>query len=114
MNKINIIFGTYNSQPVGVSHEEIEEAYQNSYKSFLSVLNKYPDFCIVLYYSGVLLEWIEKNHPEFIMLLSEMVRRKQVELLTGGFYEPILSVIPNTDRMGQIEKFTTYLRSRFG
>ncbi len=114
MNKINIIYGTYNSQPVGVSHDTIEEAYQKVYKSYLSILNKFPSFPIVLYYSGVLLEWIEKNHPEFIMLLSEMVRRKQVELLTGGFYEPVLTVIPNTDRMGQIEKLTTYLRSRFG
>lgn len=114
MKTINLIYGTYNTQPVGASHEAMEEAYQNNYKPFLSILNKFPTVPIVLYYSGVLLEWIEKNHPEFIMLLSEMVRRKQVELLTGGFYEPIITLIPNTDRLGQIEKLTTYIRSRFG
>jgi alpha-amylase len=43
-----------------------------------------------------------------------MVSRKQIELLGGGFYDPVLSLIPRPDRLGQIESLTTYLRKRFG
>jgi len=114
MKSIYFVFGTYNGQPVGIDGQRFEKNYQRALKPFLSILNRFPNFPVVLFYSGILLEWIEKNHPEFMMLLTEMVRRKQVELLTGGFYEPVLPMIPNSDKVGQIEMLTTYLRTRFG
>jgi len=114
MKSIYLVFGTYNQLPVGNGDKLCERSYQEALKPFLSAVNRYPNFPVVLYYSGMLLEWIEKNHPEFIMLVSEMVKRRQVELMTGGYYEPVLPLIPNTDKLGQIEKLTTFLRTRFG
>ena len=114
MKSVQLIFGTYNLQPVGSSTETLEAVYQNAYKPFLSLLNEYPSIRLALYYSGAILYWLEKRHPELIMLLGEMVKRGQVEFLTGGFYDPILPLIPNADRLGQIEKLTTYLRAHFG
>ncbi len=114
MKQVQLILGTYNYQPDGDFPHIYERAYQKAYKPFLSVLNDFPDFPCVLHYSGFLLEWMEEHHPEFLMLLKEMVDRKQVELLGGGFYEPILTLIPDADKLGQIEKMTTYLRARFG
>ncbi|MFP4363756.1 MAG: alpha-amylase/4-alpha-glucanotransferase domain-containing protein [Spirochaetia bacterium] len=114
MKKINLIFGTHNNQPFGTHDHIFEEAYQKAYKPFLSVLNRVPEINTVLHYSGALLEWIEGNHPEFLMLLNDLIKRKQVELLGGGFYEPIMPILPTTDRIGQIETMTTYLRKRFG
>jgi hypothetical protein len=40
--------------------------------------------------------------------------RRQVEILGSGFYDPILAIIPRADRLGQIERMTTYLRKLFG
>jgi ferredoxin len=114
MKSIQLVFGTHNHQSEGDHPERYEEVYQAAYKPFLSVLNSYPGLPAVLYYSGPLLEWMEESHPEFLMLLDEMVRRRQVELLGGGFYEPILTMLPTSDRLGQMEKMTTYLRTRFG
>ena len=48
------------------------------------------------------------------MLLKEMIRRKQVELLGGAYYSPILPLIPDGDKLGQIEKMTTFIRTTFG
>lgn len=48
------------------------------------------------------------------MLLEEMVLRKQVELLGGGFFSPIFPLIPAADRLGQVELLTTYIRRSFG
>jgi alpha-amylase/alpha-mannosidase (GH57 family) len=114
MKTIQMIFGTHNSQPVGNFDSVVEGVYQHAYKPFLCILNKHPEFPVTLHYCGALFEWIEEKHPEFLMLLDEMVKRKQVELLGGGYYEPVLSMIPNSDKLGQIEHLTTFIRSRFG
>ncbi len=114
MKKIKLIFGTTNSQPVGATDEEVEAAYQKSYKPFIRALYNAPHVRATLHYSGRLLQWLERHHSEFIDVLSELVGRKQVELLGGGFYEPIFPLIPRADRLGQIERLTTYLRKLFG
>ena len=43
-----------------------------------------------------------------------MVESGQLEILTGGFYEPILAVIPKHDRLGQINKLTSTVKDVFG
>lgn len=114
MKRINLIFGTTNSQPVGLAGDELERVYQNAYKPFLQVLYHSADIPLTLHYSGTLLEWLDKHHSEFTDVLSEMVGRKQVELLGGGFHTPIFSLIPRVDRIGQVEGLTTHIRKRFG
>ena len=114
MKKLKLIFGTHNSRPVGSTDEEFERAYRNAYKPFLSVLYTFPDIPAVMHFSGTLLQWLETHHAEFLDVLAEMSNRKQIELLGGGFYDPVLPLIPISDRIGQIESLTTFLRKRFG
>ncbi|MFW6313570.1 MAG: hypothetical protein ACOC2N_06780 [Spirochaetota bacterium] len=114
MKKVRLIFGSTNSQPVGATDDEIEKVYQRAYKPFLRALYNEPQVPVTLHFSGQLLQWLEKHHSEYTDVLSEMVSRKQTELLGGGFYDPVLSLIPRPDRLGQIESLTTYLRKRFG
>jgi hypothetical protein len=114
MSSISLVFGTYNHQPDGTPPEDVEAVYQQSYKPFLSLLYKFPRLHTVLHYCGSLFEWMEDQHPEFIMLLKEMIRRKQVELLGGGYHAPILPIIPDGDKLGQIEKMSTFIRTTFG
>jgi hypothetical protein len=113
MRSIGLILGTYNHQPEGQPAELVEQAYQRAYKPFLSLLYECPRIPAVLHYSGCLLEWLERSHPEFLMLLKELIQRKQVELLGGGYHAPVLSILPDADKLGQIEKLTTYLRTTF-
>ena len=114
MSSISLIFGAYNHQPDGTDSERLETHYQQSYKPFLSLLYNFPRLHTVLHYCGSLFEWMEDRHPEFIMLLKEMIRRKQVELLGGGYHAPILPLIPDGDKLGQIEKMSTFIRTTFG
>ena len=114
MTALSLLFGTYNHQPDGTLPERFEEAYQQAYKPFLSLLYKFPRIASVLHYCGSLFEWMEDRHPEFIMLLKEMIRRKQVELLGGGFHAPVLPLLPDGDKLGQIEKMNTFIRTTFG
>ena len=43
-----------------------------------------------------------------------MVEAGRVEILGGGFFEPILTMIPERDRIGQIQAFSAYLHELFG
>ncbi len=110
---IRLIAGTHNHIPLGLGEEAAESRYQDAFKPLLSILYRYPEVPVALHYSGILMEWLEECHPEFLTLLGEMVKRGQVELLGGGYYDPILPLIPTNDKLGQLEKMTTWLRVRF-
>ncbi len=114
MKRIKLIFGTYNTQPAGTEHKLIEEAYQSAYKPFLRALYNHPEINATLHYSGTLFEWIETHHGEFTDVLKELAERKQVEIIGGAFYEPLFSLISRQDRIGQIERLTTFIRKHFG
>lgn len=104
----------HNHQPVGNFPHVFEAAYAQSYLPMLRALERHPKVRVAMHYTGPLLDWLEGAHPEFFPLLRALVERGQVELMTGGYYEPILAVIPERDRAGQIRKLTTYLQRRFG
>ena len=96
------LFCIHNHQPVGNFDFVLEKAFQDSYWPFLKALSKHPAVKLTLHNTGYLFDWIYENHPEYIELLKEMVTRGQVEVMGGGYYEPVLSVIPEQDRAGQI------------
>ncbi|MDR1566808.1 MAG: DUF1926 domain-containing protein [Treponema sp.] len=113
-SKISIILGSYNHLPSGSGEDEFETLYSREVKPLISTLYKFPRICMAFHYSGVLLHWIERRHPELFMLLEDLLSRKQAELLGGGFYEPMMPLLPLADKLGQIEMLTTYLRRQFG
>jgi hypothetical protein len=113
-NKIYLIIGSHAHVPSGAPESEFEYVYENKMRPFVSNLYRYSNIQAVLHYSGVLLYWVERTHPEFFMLIEDMITRKQAELLGGGFYEPSFPLIPLQDRIGQIELMTTYIRKHFG
>jgi hypothetical protein len=112
--KISLVLGSHAHIPYGADTGEFEKIYANLLKPFLCGLSKYPQIQAALHYSGVLLHWVERSHPELFMSIEDMMARKQIELLGGGFYEPMLPIIPLQDKIGQIELLTTYLRKQFG
>lgn len=111
---IQFIFGVHNHQPVGNFDYIFEDAYQKSYEPFLQIVERHPKISVSLHYSGTLFDWLEKHHPDFMDRLRDLVNRKNVELLSGAYYEPVLAAIPEEDRIGQILKMNQYLRNHFG
>jgi hypothetical protein len=110
---LNIIIGSHHHIPYGAGDEDYEQLYAGRIKPFISTLNQFPKIPAALHYSGPLLVWLEANHPEITILLGEMAARKQVEFLGGGFYEPMMALLSQTDRIGQIELLTTHIRKNF-
>ncbi len=114
MNKIDFIFCIHNHQPVGNFGFVLEEAYRRAYFPFLRVLSEHPTVKAVLHNSGSLLEWVERHRPEYLDLVRGLVSRGQLEILTGGFYEPVLPSVPDADKVGQTRKLSQYVRDKLG
>jgi hypothetical protein len=110
MKKVKFAFAIHNHQPVGNFEHVFEHAFTHSYLPFLEILERHPRFKIGLHFSGILLEWIKKHHPQAFGKLKALVAKGQVEMLTGGYFEPILAVIPNQDKIGQIAKLSGFLK----
>lgn len=113
MSKMQLILGIHCHQPVGNFDQVIEDVYQKAYLPFLKTLEQHPRIRFCLHYSGCLIDWLLVKHPEFLDLIGKLVGRGQVEILTGGYYEPILTAIPDWDRLGQIGKLTGFIKKRW-
>lgn len=113
MKKVKFIIGIHNHQPIGNFDFVFEDAYQKSYLPFLKVLEKHPSIKVSLHYTGILLDWLVENHPDFIELIRKLVKKGQLEIMSGGYYEPILSVIPDKDKIAQINKLTLRVKQLF-
>lgn len=110
MNRIHLVLGAHNHQPVGNFDYIFEEAYQKAYLPFVNVLLKYPRIKMNFHYTGPLFSFIKEKHPDFLQTLQGLVEKKQIEILTGGFYEPICAVLPDQDKQAQIEKLTGFIK----
>jgi len=114
MSKVKFIFCTHNHQPVGNFGWVFEKAFQVSYKPFMQEMLNHPKIKWSLHASGMLWEYISKEHPDYIKSVKKLVASGNLEILSGGYYEPILTSIPDRDKIGQIKKLTEYIKDKFG
>src|SRR5260221_10924542 len=110
---LRFVFGLHDHQPVGNFDSVFEQAYRDAYLPFLELMEQYPEIPFTLHHSGCLLEWLVAHRAEYVARLRALVERKQVEILGGGFYEPIMTMLPRRDRVGQIRTYTAYQEQLF-
>ncbi len=111
---VQFVFALHNHQPAGNFESEFAAAFDRAYAPFLEALEFYPSFRSCLHLSGPLLQWLAKRQPGYVDRLGALVWRGQVELLGGGLYEPILPVIPERDRVGQLVAMADLVETMFG
>ena len=110
----HLVLLIHSHQPCGNFCDVFERAYQRSYLPFVELLERHSGIHLGLHYSGPLLEWIEEHHPEFFVELRALAAKGQIELIGGGFYEPILISIPLADQQEQITRMADYMARHFG
>ncbi|MBN2208512.1 MAG: DUF1926 domain-containing protein [Candidatus Coatesbacteria bacterium] len=113
MRKINFAFGVHLHQPVGNFEHVFESAYSHSYLPFMEAIERFETVKVAVHVTGTLWEWLEERHPEYFDLLKRLSERGQAEILGGGFYEPILPVIPPWDQTSQIDLMNRRIEQRF-
>jgi len=109
---IRFIFVLHDHQPTGNFDNVFEQAYQDSYLPFLDVFERYGNLKMGLHTSGPLMEWLDARHPEYLERVAHLVAIGRIEIIGGAYYEPILSMIPPRDRVGQIGSYTRWLENR--
>jgi len=111
---MNLIICIHNHQPVGNMDHILEEAYTRSYMPFFSVLKDFPEIKVNIHFTGFLFEWLKENKPGYITLLKSLCDRGQLEVLSGGMYEPILALLPEDDARAQIRLHLDLMEETFG
>lgn len=111
---VTLVLALHNHQPVGNFDWVFEDSYRDAYLPLLEVLEGHPDIRFAQHYTGILLDWFERKHPEQIERVRRLVERGQVELISGGYYEPILAMLPERDRREQIERLNRRIEGMFG
>jgi alpha-amylase len=112
-NKVYFLMAIHFHQPIGNFNFVFDKVYRNSYQPFLHLVSEFPDIKLTLHFTGCLLEWLADNQPKFLDQIRRLVKSGQIEVMTGGFYEPILSVIPPNDALGQIAQLSDFVKRRF-
>ncbi|MCR4428141.1 MAG: DUF1925 domain-containing protein [Caldiserica bacterium] len=104
----------HNHQPVGNFGEVFQKALKEAYVPFLQTLRDFPSIKVALHNSGPIFEFLkERNQLDYLNLIRELLGRGQLELLSGGFWEPILPLIPEEDIISQVEAMNRFLKEAF-
>lgn len=96
------------------STEVLEKSFQTIYKPVLKYLYSHPSFPMSFAFSGPQIQFFKKRKNELITILRELTDRKQVEILGGGYNDPLLPLLNSADRNGQIDLLTSEIRATFG
>jgi hypothetical protein len=46
----------------------------------------------------------DQHQPEFIQRVRTLAGRRQVEIMTGGYYEPVLVALPDVDKAARLPR----------
>lgn len=107
--RISLALALHNHQPVGNFGWVFGDVHDQAYRPMLDALDRHPGVRLGLHYTGPLLDWLRAERPEFLERLRGLVDRGQVELLGGGYYEPVLASLPERDRVGQLTRMSDEL-----
>lgn len=114
MRQVYLGLAIHNHQPIGNFDWVFQEAYHKSYLPMLELLERHPRVRLSLHYTGPLVDWLRVNAPDFIPRVAALAARGQVELMSGGYYEPILPAIPDRDKLGQMDRMNRFLKEEMG
>ena len=101
-DRVRLVFALHFHQPYGNLDEVFADAMDRCYLPTLALLNEHPAIKTAIHVSGPLLDWAEVHRPEMIEALARLVKRGQVEILGGGYQEPMLAILPDRDAVGQL------------
>ena len=87
--RLRLVLVLHNHQPVGNFGWVFSEVYEQAYEPMVAALERHPGVRVSLHYTGPLLEWFLAERPAFIDRLGALSARGQVEILGGGFFEPV-------------------------
>ena len=114
MSKVYFLFGIHNHQPVGNDPFVFNKVFEDCYQPFIDVLKDFPEIKCNIHISGPLYDWILENKSQYIKDLKEMSNKGQIEIAGGAYYEPILPIISDKDKLAQLRLMNDFIKKEFG
>jgi len=114
VNPVGFVFGVHLHQPVGNFDHVFADHLRDVYRPLVERLAERRFFPFTLHISGPLLEWLETHDAAYLDLIGRLAADGHVELLSAGFYEPVLASLGPADRVEQVAWMREAIRRRFG
>ena len=108
-----LLFGLHMHQPVDNLQEAVDNAVKLCYEPLIETLKKYPSFKTTLHCSGWLFDTLRQRYTAIFENIKYLCEKGSMELVSGGYYEPILASIPDQDRIEQILKMNEFIQTHF-
>jgi alpha-amylase len=112
--RISLALVLHNHQPVGNFGHVIAANHDAAYLPMIEALERHPGVRLGLHYTGPLLEWLRSERPATVERLAALHHSGQVEIVGGGWCEPVLASLPERDRVGQLRRMASELAATFG
>ncbi|MBN1966633.1 MAG: 4-alpha-glucanotransferase, partial [Anaerolineae bacterium] len=109
---LSLVF--HNHQPVGQFDFVNEHCVKVAYEPFLDLMERHPAVKCGIHFTGSLLDYLVAHQKPLLKRVRALVERGQLEVLSGGYYEPILTTLPDEDKIGQIQKLSAAVEEHFG
>ena len=103
----------HNHQSLGSTDEEIRQAYEKAWLPFLMMVRERQALKMCVYNNGVVWDWLLENGSDYVAALGEMVKSKRVEILGGGAYEPLLTLLSEEDALAQVGRLSRTIDEKF-
>lgn len=114
MKQIRLLLVVHNHQPIGASHQRLEDTFWQCYQPFLDCFEEFESLRLSLHFSGGLLEWLGLHQLDYLAKLNHLVAAGRIEIVGGGFYDPILAWLAERDAVGQIRMTQAWVEERLG
>lgn len=113
MSQIYLSLVFHNHQPVGNFDFVFQDAFDHAYQPLTNLLDRHPQVKVAMHFTGPLLDWLQLNQPDYLQQVAAQVARGQLEILSGAYYEPILTMLDDEDKLGQITKLNRTVKQLF-
>lgn len=99
--------------PCGLAHEALAAQADEILEPLVRTLER-SGAAICLRIDGNLLEFLDQHRGALADRVARLASSGQVEMVGGGFYAPILALLPTRDAIGQLEMSAGFLDRRTG
>jgi 4-alpha-glucanotransferase len=114
-NKVYVSLVFHNHQPVGNFDFVFREAFEKSYLPLVAALERHPQVKAAMHFTGPLRDWLLEHERDYYLgRVGALVERGQLELLGGAYYEPILIMLSDEDKRGQLQMLSDAIEQDFG
>lgn len=90
--------------PLGTPKIRLEQAIDGPLCAFLDAMHTRPRLRLGLHLGGHILDYLLRQRSQRLVQLVGLVQSGQIELVGGGYYDPILSALPKRSAQAHLDR----------